>query len=105
MGRLQVTTHDERAPGNQSKTKRPAELPAPRRILLDPHYSTKHKHPANITAADDEHQQHDRPAAADAEHTVMRAEQERIASRCDAMPSLLHKMISNFSGVRHLSKQ
>jgi hypothetical protein len=71
------------SPGNQnySKTERQAEFPAPRSILLDSHNCAKRKHPADIASADDEHQQHDCPAAADAEHTVMHAEQEGIAAR------------------------
>jgi hypothetical protein len=81
FGSGQVTSRDECSPGNQNKTERQAEFPAPRRILLDPHKCAKCEHPADIASANDEHQQHDCPAAADAEHTVMHAEQEGIAAR------------------------
>jgi len=43
-------------------------------------------HPAQVTHADDEHQQHQRPAAADAEQTVMGPQPQRLPARPPAAP-------------------
>ena len=45
------------------------------------------EHPADAADADDEHHQHQRPAAADAEHAVVDAEPQRLARRRDAVPA------------------
>src|SRR5271166_4808995 len=74
--------------GDQSKTERLAEPPAPGRVLLDRHDRTQHQHPTDIAGANDKHQEHDRPATTDTEQPVMQAELKRIAPWRDALPVL-----------------
>ena len=73
----QIDAPDEDGRTEQPGAERPAEMAAPRHVLLDRHHRAERQHPADIAGADDEHQQHDRPAAADAVEAVIEAELER----------------------------
>src|SRR5438046_975669 len=50
-------------------------------VLLYRHHRREREHPAETPRSDDEHQQHQRPAAADAEQAVIEAELEGLAAR------------------------
>src|SRR6202023_2300127 len=83
-----VGGHDHHRPGKESKTQWRTQPSTPPCILLDRHQCSKREHPADIASADDEHQQHDRPAAADAECAMMDAEPKGIAPRGGSVPVL-----------------
>ena len=63
----------------QRRPERLAEPAPPDFVLLDRHHRPEGQHPTDIPGADHEHQQHQRPAAADAEHPVMQPEAQRVA--------------------------
>ena len=72
-------------PASRPKARWPAQLPSPRCILLDCHQCSKRHHPAHIARADDEHQQHDRPAATDAEQAMLDTRHGSIVPRPGSM--------------------
>src|SRR5207247_4559762 len=84
----QISAGDERRRREQRAAQWPAEAAAPRHVLLDRHHRAERQHPADIAGADDEHQQHDRPAAADAVEAVVEAELEGAAQWPRPMPVL-----------------
>src|SRR5207247_3874364 len=79
---------EQRSAGYEHDAQRCAQPPAPREVLLDRHHRGEREHPAEIADADEEHQQHQRPAAADAEETVTDAETERLVLAVIAVPVL-----------------
>ena len=58
-----------------------------RKVLLRRHDRAEQQHPADVAGADDEHQQHQRPAAADAEDAVAQAHAEGLRSARAALAS------------------
>src|SRR5437868_13666665 len=63
-------------------------MAAPRHIFFDRHDRAKPEHPADIAGSDDKHQQHQRPAAADAVKAVIPAEPPGAAPRLRSLPAL-----------------
>src|SRR5580700_5013383 len=89
----QVEPGNEHRRSEQRAAERPAEMAAPGHVLLDRHHRAERQHPADIAGADDEHQQHDRPAAADAVEAVVEAELEGAAPWLRPMPMLHDKAV------------
>src|SRR5439155_25340161 len=89
----QIDARDEHRRAEQRAAERPAEAAAPGHVLLDRHHRAEPQHPADIAGADDKHQQHDRPAAADAVETVVDAELERATQWPRPMPVLHDKAV------------
>jgi len=83
-----MVEHDQNPPRQQRGAERGAQLPAPGHVLLDCHDGAESEHPTNVTRTDGEHQQHQRPAAAYAEHAVMRAEHQGLRAGIPTTPVL-----------------
>ena len=83
----EVESGERARPGEQAQPKRSAEPSAPGQVLLGGHRAGKDEHPAQVAHADDEHDEHQRPAAADAEHAVIEADAKRLAVRLATVPA------------------
>src|ERR1700730_13501509 len=84
-----MVDNKDAGPAQKADAERRAQPTAPRDVLLDGHHGAEHEHPADAARADNEHQQHDRPATADAKHAVMDAQQEALPVRGSSTPVLV----------------
>src|SRR5882757_9579880 len=82
-----VQRNDSAAPGDERGTERCAEPLAARKIFFRSHDASQHQHPPYAARADDEHQQHQRPAAADAERAVVEPEAQGFTRGRTAAPA------------------
>jgi hypothetical protein len=76
--RRDVRSDDCTGPRNEREAERASELCTPGQIFLDYHKGPEDQHPTQATCSDREHQEHERPAARDAESTVTRSEEEGV---------------------------
>ena len=76
-----VGQDDGRGRGEQRDAERRGQAAAARQVLFYRHHSREREHPTKAPRSDDEHQQHQRPATADAEQAVIEAELEGLAAR------------------------
>src|SRR5205823_4877680 len=97
---LDVSQHDRPGPGEKADAERGAQTPPPGQVLFRRHHSRDHEHPAEISHADDKHQQHQRPTATDAERPVFEAKSKGLAG---ARPC--QRAATNANGVWHCSRQ
>src|SRR5438093_12120966 len=95
-----VPENNEAGPTQQADAKRCAQPAAPGDVLLDGHYGTEHKHPADAAGTDNEHQQHDGPATADAKNSVVDAQQEALPIG-SASPPMLVSQAERPPAIRH----
>src|SRR5262245_17658574 len=82
-------SHD--TPGEQDHSQWEAEPAAPGRVLLDGHHDAEGEHTRKALRTDHEHQEHERPAAADAEQTVVHAQSEGFPAFMPSLPVLDHE--------------
>src|SRR5262252_447616 len=83
--------NEQPRPSNQSTTERCRKAPTPQVILLHGHYQSKDQHPSRVAHSHEEHQEHQRPAAADAIHTMSQPEYKRLTLRSRSMPMARHE--------------
>ena len=74
------------APADQSDAQRRAQFAAPWQVFLRGHHCPERQHPGDIPNPDGEHQEHQRPAAADAKKAVMDSQQKCVAPLIAAAP-------------------
>ena len=82
----QVRCRDQKGDGEEGGGERVAEMATPLHVLFDRHHGAEREHPADIAGTDDKHQQHQRPAAADAIKPVIEAEPPGAAPRLRPLP-------------------
>ena len=85
--RQRLASGDCAPPGDEPEPERRPQPAAPRQVLLGRHHRRERQHPADVARADDEHHEHQRPAAADAEEAVVDAEAPRLALRRAPVPA------------------
>jgi acrylyl-CoA reductase (NADPH) len=86
-----VLEDDQQRPAQQCESQRLAGNARRRPVLFCGHHRAQSHHDAKIGRSDNEHQQHERPTAADAEQTVGEADRERLLAIIPATPALYHE--------------
>jgi hypothetical protein len=79
---------DQDAPRYQHGSNWGGEATAPRQVLLDRHDRAEEEHPPDVPRPHGEHQEHERPATADAEQSMMQPEPQRLEPPTPVLPVL-----------------